>query len=659
VTSMSPAQFDIVPDDIAGKTLAAPGDKAVLSLDAVILNYRREHISWPTNGSVVNYAFMTSAPADVDPGVAFQPLTAIEKTLTRLAFQQFAEIINLTFAEVPADSGASQLIQFATDGNAPDFEWGHTSYRYGFSGGDNVLRSAQIWISTDAAAVRQWVVGGYNFQALMHEVGHALGAPHPGDYNANGSPITYAADATYLQDSRQYTIMSYFDASNTGADSVLDSTGLSYSAATPLLHDIAALQAMYGANMTTRTGDTVYGYNSNAANSAFDFTVNVAGIVSIWDAGGVDTLDLSGSSLAARLDLNEGAFSDALSLTKNISIAFGAKIENAKGGSAGDSLTGNALANVLSGLGGDDTFTGGAGNDTLDGGTGTDKATYAATAKDYNWWSNAGGTWTVQDVRAGGPDGVDTLVSIETLQFSDRGVKLTGLTVGETLSTAFQNVLRYTAVSATDTGFLSTLTSQVSGGQLTQAQAFAQIADRADGTTAVAALSYQFFVGTTPSKGGLDYLIAPDSGNANNLNSAYYQSFNLENRFINFAVNLGKAGEGRAAFEAAYGTSSLFDTGRAVYAKIFGITPTDDKLHAILDAPVAGGARADYFHYYGQDDIGAKAAMVGWLLAEAEKADIGFYARSGDAFLLDLADGAKLQIDLIGVYNQPSFALMN
>ena len=33
--------------------------------------------------------------------------------------------------------------------------------------------------------------------------------------------------------------------------------------------------------------------------------------------------------------------------------------------------------------------------------------------------------------------------------------------------------------------------------------------------------------------------------------------------------------------------------------------------------------------------------MAGWLLGEAAKADVGAYALSNDAFLLDLADGAQ------------------
>ena len=69
--------------------------------------------------------------------------------------------------------------------------------------------------------------------------------------------------------------------------------------------------------------------------------------------------------------------------------------------------------------------------------------------------------------------------------------------------------------------------------------------------------------------------------------------------------------------------------------------------------------RSDYFAYYGQDGtngIGAKAAMVGYLLAEAEKADVGVYAKSNDAFLMDVAlHNAPFAVDLVGVYNQPGF----
>jgi hypothetical protein len=62
-------------------------------------------------------------------------------------------------------------------------------------------------------------------------------------------------------------------------------------------------------------------------------------------------------------------------------------------------------------------------------------------------------------------------------------------------------------------------------------------------------------------------------------------------------------------------------------------------------------SRADYFAAYGGDGtggIGTKAAMVGWLLAEAQKADLGVMVRSNDAWLTDLSDGsAPYAIDIL------------
>ena len=105
-----------------------------------------------------------------------------------------------------------------------------------------------------------------------------------------------------------------------------------------MAHDIAAIQSLYGVNMTTRTGDTVYGFNSNAGRAAFDFTQNTAPVIAIWDAGGIDTLDFSGWSSASRIDLEPGASSDGGGQTHNVQIAFGTLIENAIGG-AGDDTT--------------------------------------------------------------------------------------------------------------------------------------------------------------------------------------------------------------------------------------------------------------------------------------------------------------------------------
>ena len=102
--------------------------------------------------------------------------------------------------------------------------------------------------------------GSYGFKTYVHEIGHSLGLSHSGSYDASDEgDETYAEDAEYKQDTRQYTIMSYFEAGADGSPADHDGS----EAASPLLHDIAAIQAKYGADMTTRTGNDVYGFNSD------------------------------------------------------------------------------------------------------------------------------------------------------------------------------------------------------------------------------------------------------------------------------------------------------------------------------------------------------------------------------------------------------------
>ena len=149
--------------------------------------------------------------------------------------------------------------------------------------------------------------------------------------------------------------MSYWDADDAETVDHYNQSGVwSYDA--PLLHDIAAVQAAYGADMTTRIGNTIYGFNSNAGRAVFDFTQNVNPIIAIWDAGGIDTLDGSGYSTAQFIDLNPGSYSSMGYLTDNVAIAFGATIENAVGGSGADKIKSNSVSNVLTGGQGYDTY---------------------------------------------------------------------------------------------------------------------------------------------------------------------------------------------------------------------------------------------------------------------------------------------------------------
>ncbi|MFX7772380.1 M10 family metallopeptidase C-terminal domain-containing protein, partial [Acinetobacter baumannii] len=89
------------------------------------------------------------------------------------------------------------------------------------------------------------------------------------------------------------------------------------------------------------TGDTVYGFN-NTAGAIYDFSSYFpAPALTIYDGGGIDTLDCSGYSNNQIIDLRAGSFSSVGGLTNNIGIALGVTLEKAVGGSGNDTLIAN------------------------------------------------------------------------------------------------------------------------------------------------------------------------------------------------------------------------------------------------------------------------------------------------------------------------------
>ena len=93
----------------------------------------------------------------------------------------------------------------------------------------------------------------------------------------------------------------------------------------------------------------------------------------LYDTGGVDTIDFSTDPDDQVINLKPEGISDIYGLTGNMTIARDTWIENAIAGAGNDVLKGNTLDNELEGNGGDDRLYGYAGDDTLEGGPGADR----------------------------------------------------------------------------------------------------------------------------------------------------------------------------------------------------------------------------------------------------------------------------------------------
>jgi Calx-beta domain/FG-GAP-like repeat/RTX calcium-binding nonapeptide repeat (4 copies) len=91
-----------------------------------------------------------------------------------------------------------------------------------------------------------------------------------------------------------------------------------------------------------------------------------------------------------------------------------------------DNILGTTFNDLIKAGSGNDTLTGGAGNDTLDGGAGDNTAVFSGKESDYKI-TVTGGTTTIADLRAGAPDGTDTLTNIQHVKFSDVTVNTSDL----------------------------------------------------------------------------------------------------------------------------------------------------------------------------------------------------------------------------------------
>lgn len=244
-------------------------------------------------------------------------------------------------------------------------------------------RGGDLWFLTTNFDWTNPVAGNFAWFAMIHELGHAMGLNHGHD-GRDVLPLGL--------DNIEYAVMSY----RSDRDGPLAYTAETWGyAQTWMMGDIAAMQAMYGANFTPNDGEMVYSWTPDSGTT---YVNGVAAITpganrifaTIWDGGGNVTYDLSAYATDLMIDLRPGMYSvfDPLQLSR-LSLETYAQgniyngllyeddprslVRTAIGGSGDDRIVGNDADNELWGGGGADTLEGGAGRDTLYGQGGPDE----------------------------------------------------------------------------------------------------------------------------------------------------------------------------------------------------------------------------------------------------------------------------------------------
>jgi hypothetical protein len=398
-----------------------------------------------TSGGTIQYYFNPASSWNATEQAAF---TAV--------FALWSGVANISFTPVTSAPADGITITRGNDGSA-SAGWSLSGSATVGGATTKTIISPTISIDTSVGGFGPIdgtfsTAGGYPWSTMLHEVGHSLGLGHTGPYN-EGDGIDPPTHQYSAYDSQLYSVMSYIDPRNTAAtyysqypvaanwgSIAIPQGGGSYqiwpnSPTTMMPLDILALQSLYGTPVSTPlSGGQTFGFNESGFSGSgtaiapfFDFTQNTHPVVTLFDTGTGNTLDLSGFTTNDTVNLTPGTYSSAgtsfdqnaqtMSMVNNIAIAYNTLIDTVFTGSGNDTITGNNDGDI---------FHAGTGTNTIYGDTGVDTVVMLGTEASYAITHNGDGSVTVS--KSGERD---TLHNVEKIQFSDATVTLSGTTASD------------------------------------------------------------------------------------------------------------------------------------------------------------------------------------------------------------------------------------
>ena len=381
-----------------------------------------------TNTNTYSYGFPSSAPSyytnadsiERDLGKAFgwQAFNAQQKAFTEQALAVVSAVADVTFVETSSFDQLNTLA-FATNSQWSTYSQ-FTAPTASFAASDVLINRFKLGseVLLEPAVARPQT-DSFEASLWLRAIGGALGLKTPTSEAAtfaSESPVApFLSVETDIELAFQRQLALYSPLAGEQETPVLSrmldgangDEAFEHSLALGVL-DIAALHYLYGPNPAARAGNDVYTLNAARANF-------------IWDGGGFDTLDASGSLLPVTLYLSPGYWGyvgDAVGASiidaGQQTINFGTRIEKVIGSAMDDTLVGDEFDNWLVGA---------AGNDKLDGGAGIDTALiHAPRATATLTRLNDGSTVAQWTLKRGAE--VDKLTGIERVEFSDYGIAL-------------------------------------------------------------------------------------------------------------------------------------------------------------------------------------------------------------------------------------------